>query len=72
MKVFELFEGLDKRGNEIEWHRDALLRQTDPLFGLYDRFGKLVRPHLTRKAADALRNREDLVKKHGKLFLKKM
>jgi hypothetical protein len=76
MLLRELFGHDDHSRSEVDWTREVQsnvqARALSDKFGLYTREGKLIRPNLSRRAAEALRYRPDLVKKYGKIFLKKM
>ena len=76
MLLRELFGHDDHSRSEFDWNREVQAnvqtRSLSDKFGLFTREGKLIRPNLSRQAAEALRYRPDLVKKHGKIFLKKM
>lgn len=75
MLVSELFEGYadfklarDDRHAEHEWRSGA---QGEQLYALVTTAGKVIRPGLTSRAAQALQARPDLVKKYGRLLIKR-
>jgi hypothetical protein len=53
--------------SEVDWNREASIPSDE--WGLKDRSGKVIRRELTRRAADALQYRPDLVKKFGRLIV---
>ncbi len=81
MKVQDLFEMFDydekprQSRSEFDWNHEAHKRLSEPeesRFNLVDKVGNLVRANLTKNAVIALRERPDLIKKHGRLFVKKI
>ena len=68
MLVSELLEGFGERHHEHEWRTGA---QEEQVYALVTGSGQVVRPGLTHRAAQALQARPDLVKKYGRLFIKK-
>lgn len=70
-ELFTMFEWGDRESRaDIDWHND--LSKEEPKYGIFDRYGKVIRPDLTQRAATLLSTRQDLRKKHGPLFVKKM
>lgn len=68
MLVSELLEGFGERHHEHEWRAGVQAEQT---YALVTQSGQVIRPGLTAKAAQALQARPDLIKKYGRLFIKK-
>lgn len=73
MLVSELFEGLgQERHAEREWRGEANAQVQQGVFALYNKAGTIVRNELSAAAAKALQVRPDLVKKYGKLFIRRI
>lgn len=73
MKVKELLtEWEHESRSEYDWNREMSDKRanqpSEQLYNLVDRLGRIIRPGLTQRAAVALSQRPDLVKKYGKLF----
>lgn len=68
MLVSELLEGFGERHAEHEWRTGV---QEEQVYALVAANGQVIRPGLTHRAAQALQARPDLVKKYGRLFIKR-
>lgn len=68
MKIKEIVEGYTH--SDFDWHKEVTSRPEQ--WGLVDNRGKIIRPGLTKSAAEALLGRPDLVKKYGRLFAKQL
>lgn len=70
MLLKEIREGWgDHSRAEVDWNREA--ESNLQKFALVDKVGRVIRPGLTQRAAEALQARPDLVKKYGRLFIKR-
>jgi hypothetical protein len=73
--LFEIYRGdPDHSRRDIDWQNEVMKdkeeKAANKRYNLADRSGKILRVNLSLEAAKALQVRPDLVKAHGKLFLK--
>lgn len=79
MKVKEIIESyswdhgmqLISREREADAHRH-LEKPSEPIYIVVDKKGKAVRTNLSHKAAVYIKDRKDLIKKHGHLTIKRV
>ena len=75
--IFEIYRAdPDHSRRDIDWQNEVMkdkdARAADQKYNLVDRTGKVLRVNLSLAAAKALQIRPDLVKTHGKIFLRKI
>lgn len=82
MKVKEIIENYTwdhalqlqapKREKDITWHHELQDKPKEQMYVVVDKHGKAVRTNLSHKAATYMKERPDLVKKHGQLRIVKI
>ena len=70
MLLKEIFESWDDRHQYHLHNNEEAIRE--PVYALVNQSGQIARTQLSVNAAKALQVRPDLVKKFGKLFLRKI
>jgi len=63
---------LNPHSKDIDWHNELLNKKREHIYIVVDKNGKAVRTNLSHKAALYIKDRADLIKKYGKLSIKRV